>query len=518
MMRGCEKIDRDRALQERNSGLFGTHLGGLTPETVGCTKVLEALRSYTVDCQEDDAAWVGHPRYVWNDCTRNGLSLEHASVTWMLKGKGSSAVPEPNNMIAGESMSRFLSLPLMLGTVSPRRVWHSSSLQDAFLYTSNLKTMVEGREWHKLLACKSLKNEDGTKNDSPYRYWRWHGFLCRYADTDKAPDNPTEKARMVLVHGFGASGAQWQRMISELPTDQAVLAPDLIGFGEAEKPPLTYTQYLWNFYVLDFVKEIAVGRKGWDSFLIGGNSIGGFTSMSVAADDAASDGDTSSSGAPGTGRCVGLTLINSAGQIESREDAATKNSATSARTTVAATMAETTLTDSLPDCSPLPRPVARLFGNGLLSYLRPRIGSICKSLYPTNPSNADENLANTILRDSLDPGAINVMVSGSKLPPPRTANELLAADFGTRADAKESKFNGPVLVAQGFLDPLNDSPGRAKMFGDLRDGITVAEISGGHCPHDELPSDVAKTLTEWMTTTIKTECVSTDVAGVVTMD
>ena len=68
----------------------------------------------------------------------------------------------------------------------------------------------------------------------------------------------------------------------------------------------------------------------------------------------------------------------------------------------------------------------------MLAYLQPQIQSICKNLYPTNPDAVDNNLCSGILRgDSLDPGAINVMISGSKLPPPRTANELLGAGVST---------------------------------------------------------------------------------------
>ncbi len=103
------------------------------------------------------------------------------------------------------------------------------------------------------------------------------------------------------------------------------------------------------------------------------------------------------------------------------------------------------------------------------------------------------------------------MISGSKLPPPRTANELLGADFGSsksRPSAFDSRysegtFDGPVLIAQGFLDPLNDAKGRAEMFGNLRNGIKVDEINAGHCPHDELPADIAKSISSWLTSDVK---------------
>ena len=54
-----------------------------------------------------------------------------------------------------------------------------------------------------------------------------------------------------------------------------------------------------------------------------------------------------------------------------------------------------------------------------------------------------------ILRDSLDPGAADVMAAGSKLPPPVAMNTLLY------------QYSGPVLVAQGAKDPLNDAVSRS---------------------------------------------------------
>lgn len=261
----------------------------------------------------------------------------------------------------------------------------------------------------------------------------------------------------------------------------------------------------------------------WRSFVLGGNSIGGFTSMSAAASDLAplclskqgADGtDTkdkkvstvTSSGAPGTGKCVGLVLINSAGPIFTQDEI--QSMLDKAQDDLQrASVAQITALDALPPCSPPPQSIARIFGNGLLAYLRPNINSICKNLYPTNTSAVDDNLCQNILRDSLDPGAINVMMAGAKLPPPRSANELLQSDFhlGSLVDdtlPQEAFFDGPVLIAQGVLDPLNDARDRMERFGSLRCGIVTNSIQGGHCPHDELPNEVAKIIVRWSSSLI----------------
>jgi hypothetical protein len=197
-------------------------------------------------------------------------------MSWMMKGDGTTTnTPMTQNMIAGESMTRFLAAPLWLGTISPRRLWHTSSQGSTLFYQSALQRMVESREWHKLLATMQPE-QDGLV----YGYWRWHGFLCRYAKMDVGTTSSRDtKKGLLLVHGFGASSSQWKRSVDALiessqpqaahVIDQ-VLAPDLIGFGRCEKPALTYTQYLWSGFVGDFIKEIGVAQENWDSFLIGG--------------------------------------------------------------------------------------------------------------------------------------------------------------------------------------------------------------------------------------------------------
>lgn len=123
-------------------------------------------------------------------------------------------------------------------------------------------------------------------------------------------------------------------------------------------------------------------------------------------------------------------------------------------------------------------------------------------MYPTNPGAVDRPLCENILRDSLDPGAINVMISGSKLPMPRTYNEVVAADFGQAFQGqKESTFKGPILMAQGILDPLNDAKGRSEALEKLRSGITIDPLQAGHCPHDEVPDQVASSIARWLEAT-----------------
>ena len=123
----------------------------------------------------------------------------------------------------------------------------------------------------------------------------------------------------------------------------------------------------------------------------------------------------------------------------------------------------------------------------LIAALQPNIKRTTEWLYPSNPGYiAQSGLDSSILRDSLDPGARDVMASGAKLPAPVSMNALLEC------------FKGPVLIAQGGLDPLNDAVDRASKFGAIREGITVSLMDLGHCPMDEDPSQCAKVIGEWL--------------------
>lgn len=114
-------------------------------------------------------------------------------------------------------------------------------------------------------------------------YLRWNGWLVRYAvGGSQDPADPTA----LLVHGFGASSDQWDKVFEEFNPEHApaegatggvggsgglrLLALDLVGFGHSAKPPLSFSQYSWA----DCARDVAL-RVGRGPFFIAGNSIGG---------------------------------------------------------------------------------------------------------------------------------------------------------------------------------------------------------------------------------------------------
>jgi pimeloyl-ACP methyl ester carboxylesterase len=390
-------------------------------------------------------------------------SMESAAIKRIIAAKGFAG------LAPGEVLSRALSSALSLGCISPRRVWAARSwgVAESPLTVQRPivqweKEIIEWREWHETLSRRTLAQSSAQDHEDGLRtgFWRWNGWLCRYFEGGSSdPNAPT----LVLVHGFGASGDQFRRCFKELRKEKYKLwAVDLIGFGHSTKPPLTYTQYMWSDFVRDFGLHI-IGTP----FFVAGNSIGGYTSMGVAADSAS--------------LCKGVVLLNSAGRLLGPQEYEAELQKQDGRS-----VADLTLAGELGKYSAPPNALLSMISAGLFLYLKSRIRSTCQRVYPTRPDRVDDGLADNILRDCLDPGALGIFNAGAKLPMSRSANEMLA------------KFGGPVLVAQGLLDPLNNAPARAKQFKEAYSNVEVVEIDGGHCPHHEMAEEVCTAISAFI--------------------
>jgi pimeloyl-ACP methyl ester carboxylesterase len=343
----------------------------------------------------------------------------------------------------------------------------------------------------------------------------------------------------VLIHGFGGSMDQMAGLGRELSAGGfEVLGVDLVGFGRSEKPPVSYNQYFWRDQVIQAVvrhqhqhqhqqqqqqqQQPASGGGGQGranyprKVIFCGNSIGGFTAASAAAafaDPVTTDTVGIVRSGPEHGEVevevevAGLVLFNSAGRIiaqapdedteqsgKGRIKIKSKNMKKKKTTTKLTLTVEEEMQPSsdkyqakfYPPYSGPPGSLLRLFGSGLIAALQPRIRKTTEWLYPSIPEHiAASGLDRGILRDSLDPGARDVMASGAKLPAPLSMDSLFQC------------YRGPVLVAQGALDPLNDAVARAAQFQAIRDGVSVQLLQLGHCPMDEDPQQCAAAVLKW---------------------
>jgi len=221
-----------------------------------------------------------------------------------------------DNFFEGEIFSAAFGTLVSLGCISVNRI-----------ATVNIEEAIR-KDWHMRLAEIHSKSDFLQTNSwvVSYRYWR--GFVQREARMPQVSEN-TKRVKAFLVHGFGGSIDQFTGLAQKLSTEFDVYALDSLGFGQSEKPPISYNQYipsipffsnaililhtlvvlflfvlryLWRDQLVDFIRQ---NSKKDDPIVLCGNSIGGFTAASAAA---LLEKDLSYSN-------VGVVLMNSAGKI-----------------------------------------------------------------------------------------------------------------------------------------------------------------------------------------------------------
>jgi pimeloyl-ACP methyl ester carboxylesterase len=110
---------------------------------------------------------------------------------------------------------------------------------------------------------------------------------------------------VLMLHGSGpgVSGtANWQHNIGALAERFRVLAPDLVGFGDTERPKgVVYSLRTWTDHVSAFLDA-----QGIESASIVGNSLGGRIAMQMATDQPDRIAKMVLMAAPG----VGMTLTD----------------------------------------------------------------------------------------------------------------------------------------------------------------------------------------------------------------
>jgi len=91
-----------------------------------------------------------------------------------------------------------------------------------------------------------------------HRYGTVRGHRLFYREA-----GPAEAPTVVLLHGFPASSFMFRNLIPELADRWHVVAPDLLGFGESDAPPVT--EFAYSFDALadltrELLTEIGVSR------------------------------------------------------------------------------------------------------------------------------------------------------------------------------------------------------------------------------------------------------------------
>lgn len=277
-------------------------------------------------------------------------------------------------------------------------------------------------------------------------HWTWRGYKIPY--TVMGVGQP-----LLLIHGFGACIGHWQKNIPVLAENgYKVFAIDLLGFGNADKPPIDYTIELWQEQIKDFWQEHIK-----EPTVFVGNSIGGLITLMVMATY------------PEITR--GGVLINCAGGINHRPD--------ELNLPLRFIMETFTKLVSSP-----------LTGTFIFNQIRQkeRLRNTLFQVYYDRTAVTDE-LIDLLYEPSCHEGAQQVFASVITAPPGPKPTDLL------------SQIKHPLLILWGENDPWTPIKGaniyqeRAKLGQDT----TFHPIpQAGHCPHDEKPAIVNGFILDWL--------------------
>ncbi len=279
-------------------------------------------------------------------------------------------------------------------------------------------------------------------------YWTWREQPVHYVMAGEAKD---DRPPLLLVHGFGASTDHWRKNIQGLQQDFQVWAIDMMGFGRSAKPDWEYSGRLWQTQLNDFINDV-IGRPT----VLAGNSLGGYSSLCVAANHPEST--------------AGLVLLNSAGPFS-----------------------ETTAGQGKP---PQPNLVAQFIRNLMLQplpiwmlfqYVR-QPATIRRTLEQVymDKSAITPQLIEDIRRPSSDPGAARVFAS------------VFKSRQGEKVDELLQKLSSPLLMLWGEGDPWMNCRQKGEQFRKYYPSLTEHYLQAGHCPHDEVPDQVNCLMKDWV--------------------
>jgi pimeloyl-ACP methyl ester carboxylesterase len=274
--------------------------------------------------------------------------------------------------------------------------------------------------------------------------WQWQGNSIHYV---QAGARVAGKPPLLLVHGFGASTDHWRKNVQGLASEWEVWAIDLLGFGRSAKPDIVYSGNLWQQQLNDFIKEV-VGQPT----VLAGNSLGGYASLCVAANHSEN--------------VRGLILLNSAGPFSDTESNRQPN------------LAQKLLRSML----------LQPWASYLLFLYTRQPKTIRKTLEKVylDRSAITEQLIEDIRRPSLDAGAAKVFAS------------VFKSSRGENVDILLQKLSCPLLMLWGEGDPWMNTRERGAKFRQYYPSLTEYYLTAGHCPHDEIPTEVNRLISDWM--------------------
>ena len=115
------------------------------------------------------------------------------------------------------------------------------------------------------------------------QYFQHDGNRVRY---QLLSELSVKKPNLILIHGFGNSLGTWESLAPKLSKAFNVYGIDMLGFGLSEKP----VQYQYTNANQASVIQSFAEVMGFDSFIVGGHSLGGAIAMHAAMIDQKTQG------------------------------------------------------------------------------------------------------------------------------------------------------------------------------------------------------------------------------------
>lgn len=91
-----------------------------------------------------------------------------------------------------------------------------------------------------------------------------YGLKISYLEAGKGP-------HLILLHGLGSSSLAWSFNLGELSKYFHIIAPDQIGFGQSDKPLISYRISILSDYLYELLSHLKVSP-----IILVGNSLGGW--------------------------------------------------------------------------------------------------------------------------------------------------------------------------------------------------------------------------------------------------
>ncbi len=115
-------------------------------------------------------------------------------------------------------------------------------------------------------------NKKNNNNIPPERFMIIDGHKIKYLDYDRQVKRFSNlHPILVLLHGLGASYERWLNVAPMLSKYFRIIIPDVIGFGESDKPIDEYSTVFFVRFLKEFLDRLNIDRP----IILCGHSFGG---------------------------------------------------------------------------------------------------------------------------------------------------------------------------------------------------------------------------------------------------